>query len=80
MENTTAISAEGELDEEQIRIWETNHQKILAAIAKATEYANSVIPTISEIARMTGLSRPTVYQHFKDASSHVNKTEQILNR
>ncbi|MGP8215275.1 MAG: hypothetical protein ACLQQ4_06910 [Bacteroidia bacterium] len=72
MENTIAISAEGELDEEQIRVWETNHQKILTAINQITKYADTrFLPTITDISKATGLSRKCVRQHFKNTSSRL---------
>ncbi|HWY98261.1 MAG TPA: hypothetical protein VNY36_04155, partial [Bacteroidia bacterium] len=64
MQNTATGSGNGEQDDEQNSVWEANHQKILDAIKKATEYAGTSLPTVTEISRLTGLSRKTVRQHF----------------
>ena len=70
MQNTTIGSGNMEQDDEQNSVWEANHQKILDAIKKATEYAGTSLPTVTEISRLTGLSRKTIYQHFNNFSSH----------
>ena len=55
-------------DNEQARIWETNHASILECIKETIKWAGATIPTITEISKATGLSRKTVYNHFKDVS------------
>ena len=70
MQNSSTGPTEWERDAEQTRIWETNHKKILEAITAGTKYYGSHVPTITEISAATGLSRQTIYLHFKNAASH----------
>ncbi len=59
------------LDEKQLKVWETNHQKIMVAISEATNgITKNYMPTVSELAGLTGLSRTTVYEHIARSSVH----------
>jgi len=66
----TTQPAEGQQDEEQNRVWEINHLKILDAITAATKYCGSHLPTITSLSKATELSRQTIHKHFKSCSSH----------
>lgn len=71
METTIPIPENGQQDDEQFRTWETNHQKILTAIGKVTIYAETnYLPTITELSRLTGLSRKCIYEHLHRSSTH----------
>lgn len=59
------------MDDEQFRIWDSNHQKIMAAITKPPPFfENDYVLTVSEISKLTGLSRKCVYEHLNRASDH----------
>src|SRR6185312_768878 len=68
MNNSEQTPKRDNQDDEQARIWETNHAKILDFIKEALQWAGSTIPTITQISKGTGLSRKTIYSHFKDMS------------
>jgi len=44
--------------------WETNHLKIIDAYTDFVE-KNSKAPKVTELATLSGLTRPTVYKHLK---------------
>lgn len=46
--------------------WESNHQKIITAITDTMKWHAASPPNITEISKITGLSRKTVYQHIKE--------------
>jgi hypothetical protein len=58
------------------QIWEYNHQQITNAMA---EYmgANGTMPTRTQLANITGLSRQTIHKHLKDYSTHPQYKAQL---
>ncbi len=46
-------------------IWENNHRAITEAIANFIR-SNGFMPTQTDMAILTGLSRQTIYKHFKE--------------
>src|ERR1700749_1967612 len=60
----------------QQQIWEYNHETITNAIARLTEQYGSM-PTKSQLAEETGLSRQTISKHLKEYQANPGHTEQI---
>jgi predicted transcriptional regulator len=48
--------------------WEENHDKIVACIRQLNSFSGR--PTISRIARDTGLTRATIYKHLNEFQTH----------
>jgi DNA-binding phage protein len=58
------------------QIWESNHNQITSAIATLMqEYGR--MPTTTEIANKTELSRQTIHKHLKEYTNHPQYLEQI---
>lgn len=58
------------------QIWESNQNQITSAIATLMqEYGR--MPTKTEIASKTGLSRQTIHKHLKEYTTHPQYLEQI---
>ena len=67
-----AIQSEGAKN----HLWECNHNQITAAISNLMqEYGR--MPSKTELASYTGLSRPTIHKHLKDYASHPQYMEQV---
>jgi DNA-binding phage protein len=74
--NNLLEKAEPMLSEEARNdIWEYNHVSITGAINHLIERLGRM-PTKTEIARETGLSRKTIYKHMKDYKAHPLFQEQ----
>jgi hypothetical protein len=58
------------------QIWEYNHQQITNAMAEYME-ANGVMPTRTQLANITGLSRQTIHKHLRDYSTHPQYKAQL---
>jgi hypothetical protein len=58
------------------QIWENNHYMITAAITKHIEESGKM-PTKSQIANDTGLSRQTVHKHLSGYAEHPLYAEQL---
>jgi len=57
-------------------LWEYNHNRITAAISNLMqEYGR--MPSKTELASHTGLSRSTIHKHLKDYASHPQYMEQV---
>lgn len=69
METTTENSVTALKEEERSITWETNHQKIVSAITDTIKGFRPALPTVTEIAENTGLSRQTIYHHLKEYST-----------
>ena len=57
-------------------IWEHNHSAITGAVSKLMG-RHGLMPTKSDIAEETGLSRQTVAKHFKEYKRHPDFTGQM---
>ena len=67
-------------DDERNITWETNHQKIISAISKSLRAYMVSPPTVTDISKMTGLSRKTVYMHLNEYSDnpvYAKRTEMF---
>ena len=58
------------------RMWEFNHFKIIATIQNSIQEHN-YMPSVSEIARKTELSRQTVNKHIKEYSGNPDYLSQM---
>jgi hypothetical protein len=63
-------------DDTRNMLWERNHNNITAAIGNLMGDKNRM-PSKSEIADLTKLSRQTISKHLKEYASHPLYTEQI---
>jgi hypothetical protein len=70
-ERTALLSKLGQIApaEVQHQLWENNHTNISATIAQLM-YKLGRMPTKAEVARATGLSRVTIYNHLKQYRYH----------
>jgi len=59
-----------EQEEEKNITWEGNHQKIISFINEKIQYWMKPPPTVTEIAKATGLSRKTIYEHLRECKTH----------
>jgi len=50
--------------------WEANHKKIVKAINESLRAYRATPPSVTELSRLTGLSRQTIYSHLKEYSTH----------
>src|ERR1700677_1157647 len=64
--NTVALSKQ---DEERNYTWGENHKDIIAFV---TNYMQSerAMPTVTAIAKETGLARSTIYKHLQGLTGH----------
>src|SRR5580698_137326 len=62
-------------DHSNKEVWETNHQLITGAIAYCMR-VNQRMPSKTEVAEKTGLSRVTVHQHLKKFMRHPQLQEE----
>ncbi|MBS1526787.1 MAG: hypothetical protein JST19_14110 [Bacteroidetes bacterium] len=57
-------------------IWEYNHTLINRTVSEYLQ-RNGVMPTKSDLARKTGLSRQTISKHFKEFRQHPEHTAEM---
>jgi hypothetical protein len=62
--------------DERTRLWEKNHKKIIEAIKETMGMYKAIPPSVSELARKTGLSRQTIYEHMRDFKYHPAQVER----
>lgn len=62
-------------DETKSQVWEHNHNQIMATMSNLIQMLNRM-PTVTEIADETQLSRTTVHKHLKEYRTDPNYKEQ----
>jgi len=63
-------------DDNRNHLWDNNHQQITAGISDLMQEFNHM-PSITEIAAKTKLSRQTVHKHLKEYTNHPMYLQQI---
>ncbi len=83
--DTTPVESPKRVEEapegdEKGKLWELNHKKIVEAISDhMAGYRNSA-PSVTDLARKTGLSRQTIYSHLREYNMnpvHRARTQMV---